>query len=315
MPSTTAIADRAVTPHLALVAVQVMFGTWPIFGKIVLRSMSSTSLVGFRICGAAIILTLFQRQLGRLFRLPKRIFAWLVLSSLLGVVLNQLLFVKGLSLTTAINASLLTTTIPVFTLAVSITLGHDRAALRYILGIALAGAGVVYLVDPLRASFSAQTTLGNILIVINSLCYGAYIAVSRDLFRRYGALDVITWIFLLGALMTLPFVGYSWSADKLGAVSPGAWLTLVYIIVIPTVGAYYLNSWSVTRVSPNIVAIYIYLQPLLAFGFAPMILGESWNSRTLVACVLIFAGVAVVTIRGRSRAVEKTSEHPDAMAH
>jgi drug/metabolite transporter (DMT)-like permease len=276
--------------------------------------MSSTSLVGFRICGAAIILTLFQRQLGRLWRQPKRILAWVVLSSLLGVALNQLLFVKGLSLTTAINASLLSTTIPVFTLVVSIALGHDRPALRYVLGIVLAAAGVVYLVDPLRASFTAQTTLGNILIVINSLCYGAYIAVSRDLFRRYGALDVITWLFVVGAVITLPFVGYSWSADNLGSVSLGAWLTLAYIVLIPTVGAYYLNSWAVTRVSPNIVAIYIYLQPLLAFGFAPMILGESWNSRTLVACVLIFAGVAVVTIRGRSRAVEEASEHPDAMA-
>ena len=315
MSPTRSITDRAITPHLALIAVQVMFGTWPIFGKIVLRSMSSTSLVGFRICGAAIVLTLFQRQLGELLRLPRRILAWVVLSSLLGVAMNQLLFVKGLSLTTAINASLLSTTIPVFTLAVTIALGHDRASLRHILGIALAAAGVVYLVDPWRASFSAETTLGNILIIINSLCYGAYIAVSRDLFRRYGALNVITWIFLIGAVITLPFAGYAWSGDKLESISSSAWLILAYIILVPTVGAYYLNSWAVTRVSPSIVAIYVYLQPLLAFGFAPMILGESWNSRTIVACVLIFAGVAVVTIYGSSRAVEEVSEHPDALAH
>ena len=315
MSSRPSIIDRGITPHLSLVAVQVMFGTWPIFGKIVLRSMSSTSLVGFRVCGAAIVLTLFRRQFGELLRLPRRILAWVVLSSLLGVVLNQLLFVKGLSFTTAINASLLSTTIPVFTLAVSIALRHDRASLRHILGIVLAAAGVVYLIDPWRASFSAQNTLGNILIIINSLCYGAYIAVSRDLFRRYGALNVITWLFLVGALMTLPFAGYAWTGDKLESVSLSAWLTLGYIVLIPTVGAYYLNSWALTRVSPSIVAIYIYLQPLLAFGFAPMILGESWNSRTIVACVLIFAGVAVVTIYGRSRAVEEVSEHPDALAH
>lgn len=302
-------------PHLALVAVQVMFGTWPIFGKIVLRSMSSTSLVGLRIFGAAIVLTLFRRQFSQLFRLPGRTIAWIALSSLLGVVLNQLLFVKGLSFTTAINASLLTTTIPVFTLAVSIALGHDRASLRHFLGIGLAAAGVIYLVDPLRASFSAQTTLGNILIVINSFAYGAYIAVSRDLFRRYGALNVITWIFLVGALMILPFAGYAWTSDALNSVPLGTWLIVAYIIIIPTVVAYYLNSWAVIRVSPSIVAIYIYLQPLLAFGFAPMILGESWNSRTLVACALIFAGVGVVTIYGRSRAVEEVSEHPDGMGH
>jgi drug/metabolite transporter (DMT)-like permease len=315
MNSNSSFKDRDVAPHLALIAVQIMFGTWPIFGKIALRSMSSISLVGFRICGAAIIFTLLQRKLNVLRQLPRRVIAWIVLSSLLGVVLNQLLFVKGLSLTTAINATLLTTTIPVFTLVVSIALGHDRASLRHILGIALAAAGVIYLVDPLRASFSGQTTLGNILIVINSLSYGAYIAVSRDLFRRYGALNVITWLFLIGAIVTLPIAGYSWDTDALGSLSRGVWLTVAFIILVPTVGAYYLNSWAVTRVSPSTVAIYIYLQPLMAFGLAPLVLGESWNSRTLVACALIFGGVAVVTVRSRSRAVEEVSEHPDAMAH
>ena len=315
MRSGSSTTDRAITPHLALIAVQVMFGTWPIVGKIALRSMSSTSLVGFRIFGAAIVFSLLQRKLGELRQLPKRVIAWLVLSSLLGVVVNQLLFVKGLSLTTAINATLLTTTIPVFTLAVSIALGYDRASMRHVLGIALAAAGVVYLVDPLRANFSPQTTLGNILIISNSFSYGAYIAVSRDLFRRYGALNVITWIFLVGALVTLPIAGYAWSTDGLQTVSMGVWLSVAYIILVPTVGAYYLNSWAITRVAPSIVAIYIYLQPLLAFGLAPLVLGESWNSRTLLACALIFAGVAVVTIRSRSRAVEEVSEHPDALAH
>jgi drug/metabolite transporter (DMT)-like permease len=315
MAGSSSFRDRDLTPHLALIAVQIMFGTWPIFGKIVLRSISSTSLVGFRICAAAIVFALLQRQLGELLRLPKRVIAWLILSSLLGVVVNQLLFVKGLSLTTVINAALLTTTIPVFTLAISIILGHDSASVRHVLGIGLAAAGVIYLVDPVRSDFSGQTTLGNILIVINSLSYGAYIAVSRDLVKRYGALNVITWLFLIGAVVTLPIAAYSWSVDRFDSVPPNAWLAIIYIILVPTVAAYYVNAWALTRVAPSIVAIYIYLQPLLAFGLAPLVLGESLTSRTLVACVLIFAGVAVVTIRARSRAVEEVSEHPDALAH
>jgi drug/metabolite transporter (DMT)-like permease len=81
------------------------------------------------------------------------------------------------------------------------------------------------------------------------------------------------------------------------------------------VGAYYLNAWALTRLAPSIVSVYIYMQPLIAFGLAPLILGEQISSRTLVACVLIFAGVAVVTIRSRSKVIEEISEHPDAMAH
>ena len=309
------VKDKEIAPHLALILVQVMFGTWPIFGKIVLRAISSTALVGLRILGATIVFALLHRKAREIFGLPKRTVGSLILCSLLGVVINQLLFVKGLSYTTVINATLITTTIPVFTLAISIVLGHDRATWRHIVGIALAAAGVVYLVDPFRASLSAQTTVGNILIVINSLSYGAYIPLSRDLVKRYGALNVTTWLFLIATVITLPVTIYTWSDVQVNQVPLNVWLSLVYIILVPTAGAYFLNSWALTRVTPGIVAIYIYLQPLMAFGLAPLVLGESLNSRTIVACVLIFAGVAVVTIFARSRAVEEVSEHPEAMAH
>lgn len=292
-----------------------MFGSWPIAGKVVLRSMSSTALVGFRVVGAAVAFTLIHGKVAQLRRVPKHDLGLLILCSMLGVVFNQLLFVKGLSLTTVINATLLSSTIPVFTLVVSIVLGYDRASLRRIIGIALAISGVVFLVDPLRADFSAQTRAGNILIVINSLAYGAYIAISKDLFKRYGALTVITWIFLIATVVTLPIGAYSLSYAQVDSFSTGLWLAVIYIIIVPTVLAYYLNAWALTRVSPGTVATYIYLQPLIAFGLAPFLLGERFNVRVLVASVLIFAGVGVVVMRRRSKASREVTERPDALAH
>jgi drug/metabolite transporter (DMT)-like permease len=314
MSSDTTTAERAIAPHLALIAVQIMFASWAIFGKIVLQSMSSVSLVGIRICGAAIIFSVLRRKLFELWRLPKRVIAWLLLCSVLGIVMNQLLFVKGLSLTTAINATLLSTTIPVLAVTISIALGHERASLRHLVGIVLAICGVVYLVDPWQAGFSTQTTLGNILCVTSSLSYGSYIAVSRNLVRRYGALRVTSWIFQISAIITLPVAVYAWSGGGLEPVSGKTWVAVVYIVLVPTVMAYYLNAWALGRVAPSVVAIYIYMQPMLAFGLAPLILGERWNSKTILACVLIFAGVAVVTIRSRSKAVEEVSDQPDALA-
>src|SRR2546423_8251083 len=122
-----------------------MFGTWPIFGKIALTALPSTGLVAVRVLGASIAFLILQRTLGRRRKIEKKDYARLALYSLLGVVLNQFLFVKGLSLTTVINATLLGTTIPVFTLLVSITLGYDRLTLRKALGISLAAAGGGYL--------------------------------------------------------------------------------------------------------------------------------------------------------------------------
>lgn len=307
--------NSAAAPHLALIAVQLFFGTWPIFGKIALRSLPSTGIVAFRIGGAAIAFFILERMIGRKQKIRKGDYLWLALSSLLGVVFNQLLFVKGLSYTTVINATLLGTTIPVFTLLFSIFFGYDTLSWRKALGIILAACGVIYLVDPLRANFSHETTLGNILILTNSMSYGAYIAISQDLVKRYGALTFITWIFLIGSIVSIPISFWTLSDVPLLQIGAGVWLAVLYIILVPTVGSYYLNGWALARVAPSTVAVYIYLQPLIAFALAPLILGEHLNSRIWVASLLIFAGVAIVTLRARSRVMEEVSEHPDALSH
>lgn len=284
-------------PHLALVAVQILFGTWPLFGKIVLRSMSPSSLVALRLTGAALAFALLQRKLKPLLQMPLKDLALLTLCSLMGIVGNQFLFVKGLSLTTVINATLLNTTIPAFTLFVSILVGYDRVSPRRLMGIVLAAGGVVYLVNPARADLSAQTTVGNLLLVSNSLLYAGYIVLSKDLLERYGALNVITWMFLVAAVVAVPVGIYSLQYENIGAISLGVWLAIGFIILFPTVAAYYLNAWALTRVPPSTVAIYIYLQPLIAFGFAPLFLGEEWSFRTIIAAMLIFAGVALTIDR------------------
>lgn len=306
------IKQSSAAPHLALIAVQMLFGSWPIVGKIALRGLSTPGLVAFRVGGAALAFLLLQSFAGRVAITRRSDYARLALYSLLGVVLNQLLFVKGLELTTVINATLLGTTIPIFALLVSITLGFDRLTLKTTLGVMLAAGGVIYLIDPVNANFSGQTTLGNLLIIANSVSYAAYIAISKDLLKRYGALTVITWIFIFGSIATIPFGIYFTDGARLMNAGTGVWLAVLYIIIGPTVGAYYLNAWALARVSPSTVAVYIYLQPLIAFALAPRILGEKWNPRAWVAMLLIFAGVYVVTRRERSHAIEEISEHPDA---
>ena len=292
-----------------------MFATWPIVGKIALRAVPSVALVAFRVAGAALSFILIGAIRGRVGRIQKRDWPLLVASSLLGVVLNQWLFVKGLSLTTVINATLLGTTIPIFTLLVSIALRKDRASLRRILGILLSAGGVVYLIGPGSTEFSSTTRLGDLLIVTNSICYGTYIAISKDLMSRYSALTVITWIFIVGSIATVPIGANSVSHVRLAEVSGTVWLAVAYIVMVPTVGAYYLNAWALGRVPPSTVAVYIYLQPLIAFALAPLLLGERLNWRTIGASVLIFSGVLVVTRRGRSRAIREVSEHPEAFGH
>jgi len=312
-----ALRDRALAPHAALVAVQLIFGTWPIVAKVALRALPSTGLVAFRVGGAAVALLALLLARGPL-SVPRRAdLARLALYSLLGVVLNQFLFVKGLALSTVVNSALLGTAIPVSALVVGALLGYERLSARSALGVVIAAAGVVYLIDPLRADLSGDKTLGNVLLVANTVAYGSYIAISQDVFRRYGALTSVTWVFVFGCVVAVPFGGYYLADVPLTQLDWHVWLAVAYIVVVPTVGAYYLNAWALERVAPSTVAVYVYLQPLVAYAVAPVFLGaeEQWTARTFVAAVLIFAGVAVVTLRPRDKAAVDVSEHPDALGH
>ena len=306
-----------VEPHLALIAVQLMFGTWPIVGKIALRGLPSTGLVALRIAGATVAFAVIRQFIRHVPITRRSDYARFALYSLLGVVLNQFLFTKGLALSTVVNATLLGTAIPVFALLFSVLMGYENFSQRKALGTIIAACGVVYLVDPFRAEFSGEKTLGNILLVANTVAYGAYIAMTQEMFKRYGALTVISWVFAFGSVAAIPFGGYYLAQAPLDNVGWSIWLAVLYIILVPTVGAYYLNAWALARVAPSTVAAYIYLQPLIAFALAPLVLGadEQWSSRTWIAAALIFTGVAVVTWRIRSRAIEEVSEHPDALGH
>ena len=304
MPNTR--PNSGAGPHLALIAVQIFFATWPIVGKLALRTLPAVALVGLRVAGASLVLLLLARISGNLLPIERQDWPLLVVSSALGLILNQWLFVKGLSITTAINTSLLSTSIPVSTLVIGMFLGTDRTTWRRMLGIALAAAGVLYLIGPGRSDFSSATRVGDLLIVANSLCYGAYIAVSKDLVGKYNALTVITWIFIIGSVATIPPGLISLSQIQLSNVSWKVWIEVAYIIVLPTAITYYLNAWALARVPPSTVAVYIYLQPLIAFVVAPIVLGETLGARALISSLLIFVGVFIVTRSRRRPDIDET---------
>src|SRR5207237_5582691 len=129
---------------------------------------SSRALVGFRVTGAAYSLLNLPRIGGRLQRFKGVDWPLLIVSTLLGLILNQGLFVKGLSLTTAINATLLSTTIPASTFLIGMMLHTERGSWRRLLGLVIAATGVFYLIGPGKTEFSSHTRVGDLMIVSNS---------------------------------------------------------------------------------------------------------------------------------------------------
>ena len=181
-------------------------------------------------------------------------------------------------------------------------LGRERITRARLAGICLAAAGVLYLIGPDQITFSPEQTLGNAMIATNAASYALYLVLSKPILERYDSLTVLSWIFAFGALFVAPFgIAAFASPGALDGLSPSVLAAVAFIVLVATVGTYWLNTWALECVRPSVVAIYIYLQPLLTGVLAVWLLGETLNSRLLPSAALIFAGVALATLRLRAR--------------
>ena len=280
---------------MALIPAQFFFGSLPVIGKVVLAFLPPMALVGIRTSVTAIILIVVQASRRRLWLKEKGDYWRLALLSLFGVVLNQLFFISGLSLTTASNTSLLAVMIPVFALAAGAIAGFERLTWLKIAGIIVAALGVIILLDPRKASFSSQTTLGDLCIVINCLAYGIYVATSKSVITRNGTFRSMMWVFIFGAIACVPLGAVSLSRIDLAAVPAYVWWVSLYIAVGATAAPYLLNAWALQKVDPSTVAVYVYLQPLIGFTLAMIFLSEKLSLSFAIAAALVFAGVFMVT--------------------
>lgn len=292
LPADTAIIPAPDTRAIgALVAVQVLFGVWPVVGKYAIASFGADGLAVLRIAGAAVAFHGLARLAGAP-PAPWREMPRIAVLSVLGISANQLLYIHGLSRTSVTHAALLTTTIPVQTLAVALLLRKERFLPRRAAGIVVALAGALLLVAD-RQPGGAATLTGDLLVLANTAVYAAYLVFSRDMLSRLPPLTVLPWLFTWGLVGALPVAGL----PSLGGHDWMAWVAIAFVILGPTVGTYWLNLFALRSVDSSVVAAFIYLQPVLAAGLAVPILGERPSAWAAASAVVIFVGMTLATAR------------------
>lgn len=156
--------------------------------------------------------------------------------------------------------------------------------------------------DPLTSTGVSIVHLALILAqaVFASLAIAGKYA-SKELLRRHSPVTMSAYLMAFATLFTLPFGMLALRDTDPTMVRPATWGWIAYIVVFPTIVTYFLNIWALSRVSPNLVAAYIYLQPVFTAAVAPAVLeGEAVTPRALGAGLVIFAGLACV-IAGERR--------------
>lgn len=222
----------------------------------------------------------------------------LFLGAVFGIALNQLSFFKGLSLTTPINASVIMVTSPILVLIFSSFLLNEKATKKKLLGIFIGLFGAVLLIIFGKdTGMATNATLGNLLVFVNASSYGLYLILIKNLTKKYHAITLAKWLYLLGLVMVLPF-GFSELSMVEWHTMP---LPIIYrvgfIIVFTSFMTYMFNLFAIKELKPTTLSIFIYLQPVIASIYALFVGSDSLNGIKIGATVLIFVGVYLVTRR------------------
>ena len=285
-----------------MVLVQVFFGFNYLAATLVLREMPPRSLAALRATGAAILLLVLARALGR--RLPRSPgdLGRLALFAVLGVGLNQVLFMEGLARTTPTHSSLINATIPVNTLLLAVLVGREQLNVSKCWSVLVAFSGVLLLIGPAALDALGRVVTGDLLTLANALSFSLFLVLSKPLLGRVDALAATAVLMLFGAvwidLTAIPQLAQT----DLATVSSTAWLLIAYIIVFPTALAYVMQYWALARVDSSVVAFFIYLQPVIATTLSVVLLHERPGFAVLCGGALIFLGV-YLALRPRLRAV------------
>lgn len=213
-----------------------------------------------------------------------------------GIAINQLLFIKGLSLTYSIHASLLMLATPIIVTLLAAWILRNRLTKNKWLGLLLGITGASIIISGAgQAQEASNILLGDSLVTINAISYAFYFIWVQPLMKIYPPIMVIRIIFTLGFFLMLPFCLQEYLEIPWQSYQPLDWSLLFIIIFCGTFLAYIFNVFGIKVLGPGVAGSYIYTQPVFAAIVAMLVLKEELDIYKIIAALCIAAGVYLTT--------------------
>ena len=257
------------------------------YGLVLLRVMTASLL--FFLCSF-----FFPKE-----KIEKQDYLRIFVATAFGMCLNMIFFIKGLSLSTPINSSVIITMMPIIVMLLSAIFLKEKITSSKILGILFGFSGALTLVLYGNAFIknASNIPLGNAMMLVNAFCYGAYLVIVKPISKKYHVVTLMKWMFPMGVLMNLPF-----GIDELLAVD---WATLPFeglwrigfVLFFTTFMAYLLNMYALREVPPTTIGVLTYVQPIIAIVYASFTGNDKMDGVKTLATLLVFVGVYLVTKR------------------
>lgn len=296
--------------HLIMLVVMTIFGlNIPInkyfYASGLLTPMAMTmSRMGFAAIAFWVVSLLTPKE-----KVERKDMLILAVGGLCGMLINQSLFAYGLGQTSSVDASIITTSGPLFAMILAAIILKEPITAKKAGGVLIGGAGAVFLVySSTQVAMPGQGSAlaGDTAILSAQLFYSFYLVITRPLSTKYSPVTMMKWMFLFAAVVDLP-IGYRYVIDAplFHRTDIMPYLLLSFTLVGATFITYLLIPLAQRRIRPTTISMYNNMQPLIASIVAIYMGMDRFTIEKLIAGVLIFSGVYLVTVSKSKDDLEK----------
>ena len=294
--------------HASMLGANTMWGLMSPVSKAIMVGGAVTPLAisDLRIGGAMVLFWVVS-----LFTKPEHVehkdMVTLFFASLFAIVFNQGCYMFGISLTSPGDASIITTSMPLWAMILAAFILKEPITGKKVLGIAFGAGGALLLIlgsgNHVRTSAGSGNTAiwGDLLVLFAQLCYAFYIVFYKDFVKKYSLVTIMKWMFTYSFICMLPFSAKDLAAAHWSGLHLAEIAGLVFIVVGATFISYMLIIVGQKRLRPTVAGMYNYIQPIVACAVAACWGMDSFDLTKTVAVIFIFGGVYLVTV-SRSRA-------------
>ncbi len=261
--------------------------------------MGPMSIVLVRILGAGLLFWFFSLFV-KTQKVEKKDLLRMLWLCLFGVVINQVFFIYGLSLTTPINSSIIMISNPIMVFLFTLVMFKVRISFSTIAGLLLAITGAVMILL-YRGNFEAgsDTWPGDLMTLINAMSWAVFVVMVKPLMEKYNTMTVMRWMFLFGSFFIIPLGIHDTMQVDWSHFNGYAWFAISFVVIATTFFAYLLNIYGLVGLSANTVSAYIYLQPFLASVFAIIMGRDQITPTKLLSGFLIIFGLYLVNRKNK----------------
>ena len=301
--------NQKVKVHIALWIVTIIYGaTFSIAKQVMPIYIKPFAFILLRVSVASLLIILFHKSFIKEKITDKKDYLKLLVCAIFGVAANMMLFFKGLSITTPINASVLMMNTPIFVIVIAMIWHKEKLSFQKLMGVLLASLGAIMLVGGRKFQFDSDRVLGDIMVAANAIIYAFYLVYAKQLIHKYHPLTVTLYSFLFGTLLVFPFGAAEFSQIQWLTFTPKIWAFVVFITVGSTFLTYVLNAYALRHASSSLVGSYIYLQPVCATIIAITFSTDKLKFEKLIFSDIVFVGFYLASIK-KAKAQEVIMEN------